>query len=145
MPIRLIPVGVAKLGVDLHINRPAHGASILDLRRFDAFEDRCELVRFGAEAVVMDRQRIFRFNEVQRQAIVDIDRGKWPRCCFSPGDTKKLRKKFCGSNLGVGRHYEVVKLYRHGEPSMCLGAPYLRGSGWSMLTRLLSVSLNDTY
>src|ERR1700741_3824474 len=81
MAIRLVPVDVSVLGVDLHVHGAAHRAPVRDAGSFDPPEDRVELLRRNAKAEMIDRKVLVRVYEVERQALVDVDRreGAGPR------------------------------------------------------------------
>ena len=61
MPVRLVPVDIAELRVDLHIVGPAHRAAILDAGGLDARKDGIELVLSDAKTEMVDRKIFIRF------------------------------------------------------------------------------------
>jgi hypothetical protein len=76
VPIGLVPVDHAAtvVGVDLHIDGPADRTAIRNARRLEAAEDGVELLLADAKAEVIDRKRLGRSDEVERQPLVDVDR-----------------------------------------------------------------------
>jgi len=57
---------------------------------------------------------LFRFNEVESEAFIDVDRRERSKANFCPGNAKEFCQKFCRSNLVMRRNDGVVQFYRHG-------------------------------
>lgn len=62
MPVGLVPVNIAVLLADLHVDRPAHRAAKLDPGGLDAPEDRVELILLDAKAQTIDRKILVRID-----------------------------------------------------------------------------------
>ena len=114
MPFRFIPVDAAasKLCADLHILRSANGAAVFNPSRFDAIENRVELVVSNSKAIVFNWESVVCLEEVQGQPLVNIDGEKWTRLRFPASNTQKLSQEHARSSLVSCRNNEMIKMNR---------------------------------
>src|SRR5947207_14755058 len=80
MSVGLVPVDHASavFGVDLHVHRTADRTAVLDARSADALKDYVEFLLAHAAAKVLEAKRILRFNEVESESFLDLDRRERP-------------------------------------------------------------------
>jgi hypothetical protein len=73
----------------------------------DALEYSVEFMWRDPEAVVLDGEGTFRLIEIEGQAVIHIDGGKWANARFRPGHAKELGQKF-GRRDAISSRYEKV-------------------------------------
>src|SRR5581483_10107219 len=78
----------------------------------DAPEDRVEGDVVDAEAEVL-RRRVARLVEIERQAVVQVDRREWADARRLPRDAEQPGKETRGCDAVAGRDEDVIELDRH--------------------------------
>ncbi|MCY1381130.1 hypothetical protein D9M69_690050 [compost metagenome] len=68
---------------------------------------------------MIDGKVFIGLDKVERQTIVDVDRGKWPHPCFRPLHPEQFGQELGRSNLVAGWHDGVIEMDGHRRP------PYL--------------------
>ena len=101
MPVRLVPVhdAAAVLRVHLVVDRALHIAAVVDAGRLQAAQDRVELVLADPEAIVDAGKRLAPLVEVDREAIVDVDRRERADARLRPGTPSSSPSRFADATL----------------------------------------------
>lgn len=155
MPVGLVPVDKAPAlpGIDRMIDRAMDFASVGNAGRLNALKDAVEFLFADPEAIVDARERLFPLIEIERQAVVQVDRAEGPDAGFRPRHAQQLRHLFRRRELVARGHHQVIQFDRHRRlrsgatrwlasglrPLTCVQGSHAAGGGQAVLDWLRPV------